>query len=186
MQNFTQSGDLSLEKCVQTIYSTLPSLVTTLEDSAAGSGIGNTTCKGLLESVHQYKFIAITTHLLMDVLPFLSCLSKTFQKESVNFSTIDPMVSCTIEGLRELKTVPGSYEDKLGKLIHEVEMDGKVKVVYSRPLEETTCQTVKAATAANFFRASKVHELAESEVEELESSEPESTCSHTAPASPIT
>ena len=43
--------------------------------------------------------------MLMDILPFLGSLSKVFQKESIDFSKIQPVVDSTCEALEILLNV---------------------------------------------------------------------------------
>ena len=43
------------------------------------------------------------THILLDILPFLTRLSKAFQSESADFSKMVLMVTRTIAALRDMK-----------------------------------------------------------------------------------
>ena len=64
---------LSLDRAVKVIYRTYPALVVALSHEATS----NPTAKGLFHEVSQYKFIMFT-HILLDILPFLTRLSKVF------------------------------------------------------------------------------------------------------------
>ncbi|XP_052227215.1 zinc finger protein 862-like [Dreissena polymorpha] len=132
---------LSLEHAVSVMYRTYPALVMTLEREAhfdAGA-------KGILMEVNQYKFIALT-HLMMDILPFVTRLSKNFQNETVNFSQVIPVVNCVIDSVEDLLEVQGVFMDKLDKFVCE---DGE-KVLYKRPLGESDCSAVVAAITENY------------------------------------
>lgn len=74
---------LSLPNAVEVLYRTCPALVVALEHEA----VTNSVAKGLLNEVTQYKFIGFT-HLMMDILPFIGRLSKTFQTSALDFSKI--------------------------------------------------------------------------------------------------
>ena len=92
---------LSLDRAVRVLYRTYPALVTALEHEATS----NATAKGLLHEVQQYKFIMLT-HLLLDILPVLTRLSKAFQTESADFSVMSPMVESTVESLCQPEKSP--------------------------------------------------------------------------------
>ena len=119
---------LSLEKAVEVIYRTYPALVCALEHEATS----NPAAKGIIQQVSQYSFIAIT-HMLMDILPFLSKLSKAFQSESTDFSKIQPVVNSICEALRDLLECEGAF---VGKLCFFVEPDND-KVIYKQPVSES-------------------------------------------------
>ncbi|WAR31456.1 ZN862-like protein [Mya arenaria] len=103
---------LSLEHAVQVVYRTYPALCMVLEREATVEA----AAKGLLHEVNQFKFIAIT-HLMMDTLPFISRLSKTFQKETLDFSLVKSVVMSTCECLKDLIEVDGVFVDKLSKFV---------------------------------------------------------------------
>lgn len=93
----------SLDSAVRVIYRTYPAL----EHEATT----NASVKGLLTEVQQFKFI-MCTHLLMDILPFLSRISKVFQCQSVDFK-ISPIVDSTVNALNDMKESPGVYVEML-------------------------------------------------------------------------
>ena len=94
---------LSMFQAVHAIRINLSSLLTFESEWAEFS---DPRARGILEEVTRFLFLA-TTHLLEDVLDVLKRLSKVFQKESVDFSIVPPLVEsaiCTIDGM---KTTPG-------------------------------------------------------------------------------
>jgi hypothetical protein len=135
---------LSLQKAVEVMYRTYPALVVALSHEAAS----NATAKGLLFEVRQFRFIAFT-HLLMDILPFLSRLSKVFQTTSLDFSKLRPAVESTVNALKDLKTFDGQYVTKLDQYaVCEGESES---VVYRRPASESAKKTVDANVDANML-----------------------------------
>ena len=95
---------LSHENAVTAIRRCLPALITSLEREAAERT--DATAAGLATFVKQPKFIC-TIAMLSDALPHLSMLSKAFQRTSVDFTMIDPMVSATQVTLLRMKDYPG-------------------------------------------------------------------------------
>lgn len=102
------------------------------------------SAKGLLQEVSQYKFIALT-HLMMDILPSMTRLSKKFQVQTVDFSVVKPTITSTCESLQDLLDAPGLFVEKLSKFV--VEEDDKY--VYKRPLSESDCKSVNSAIMEN-------------------------------------
>ena len=47
--------------------------------------------------------------MMSDILPILSHLSRLFQKKSLDFSLIKPLIKSTVTQLETLKAVPGSF-----------------------------------------------------------------------------
>ena len=95
---------LVMFQAVHAIRITLSSLLTFFESEWAE--FSDPRARGIVEEVTRFQFLA-TTHLLEDVLDVLKRLSKVFQKESVDFSIVPPLVEsaiCTIDGM---KTTPG-------------------------------------------------------------------------------
>ena len=92
------------ENAVTAIRRCLPALITSLEREAAERT--DATAAGLATFVKQPKFIC-TIAMLSDVLPHLSMLSKAFQRTSVDFTMINPMVSATQVTLLRMKDYPG-------------------------------------------------------------------------------
>ena len=69
---------LSLTRAIDSIYSNWPSLVD--------------TTNGLLAQIKAFKFVAIM-HMLLNVLPILDSLSRSFQLENVFICTLKPRVT---------------------------------------------------------------------------------------------
>ena len=66
------------------------------KDKASGS-----TATVLLRKINNYKFLG-TLCLLKNMLPIVSCLSKTFQTGSLNFSRITPLINKCKEKIKEV------------------------------------------------------------------------------------
>ena len=64
------------------------------------------TAKGILTFITTFQFLA-STHLLCDVLPTLARLSKTFQRQCVDFSAIADAVHAAIGAIESFKHAPG-------------------------------------------------------------------------------
>ena len=92
---------MSLHCAVQAVRRTLNSLMTFLENEATSAY--HPVARGILQEVSKFKFLA-TVHLLDDVLSILTKLSKVFQRENVDFSTIAPMIRSTIATIEAMKT----------------------------------------------------------------------------------
>ena len=103
---------------------TYPALVMTLEREA----VFEPAAKGLLQSVNQYTFIAIT-HLMMDILPIMTRLLRKFQHETVDFSVVKPHFRSTCESLKDLLEVDGVFVQKLPNFIYFQDAE----VLYCRP-----------------------------------------------------
>ncbi|XP_060572444.1 zinc finger protein 862-like [Ruditapes philippinarum] len=131
---------LSLEYAVKAIYRSYPALVMCLERDATL----DSTAKGLFLEVSQYRFIAFT-HLMMDVLPYITRLSKHFQSDSLDFSGVQSRVTSTCDSLRDLLEVSGVFVSKLDEFI--IEKDGAF--TYSRPIKESDSTTVKLGIEEN-------------------------------------
>ncbi|XP_072542830.1 zinc finger protein 862-like [Salminus brasiliensis] len=102
---------LSVHSAVSVVCRSLKSLRDVLEHMAASNTQDSDKAKGLLTSVRQFNFVALA-HLMKDVLMHVSLLSKHFQKENLDFSTVQPMVEGTKETLRELMVYPGPAEEE--------------------------------------------------------------------------
>ena len=66
------------------------------------------TAKRILTFVTTFQFLA-STHLLSDVLPTLTRLSKTFQRQCVDFSAIADAVQAAIGTIESFKHAPGPW-----------------------------------------------------------------------------
>ncbi|WAR25241.1 hypothetical protein MAR_010945 [Mya arenaria] len=91
--------------------------------------IAELTWKGLLHEVSQFRFFALT-HLLLDVLPFLTRLSLKCMSKSLDFGTMNTLVSTTCESFEDFIECDGAFTDKLAGFVKEI--DGKA--IYERPV----------------------------------------------------
>lgn len=64
------------------------------------------TAKEILTFITTFQFLA-STHFLCDVLPTLLCLSKAFQRQCVDFSTVTDAVQTAISPIEGFKHAPG-------------------------------------------------------------------------------
>ena len=93
---------LSFDGAVQAILTNLEALISALiSDNAT-----DPTAKGILTFITTFQFLA-STHLLCDVLPTLTRLSKTFQRQCVDFSAIADTVQAAIGAIEGFKHAPG-------------------------------------------------------------------------------
>ena len=93
---------LSFDGAVQAILTNLEALISALiSDSAT-----DPTAKGILAFITTFQFLA-STHLLCDVLPTLTHLSKTFQRQCVDFSAIADALQAAIGAIEGFKHAPG-------------------------------------------------------------------------------
>jgi hypothetical protein len=98
---------LSLHKAVQVLYTTLDSLIIFLESQVAQGK--DATALGLLRAVKNIRFIYIT-HILIDILPILTKLSKVFQSDTADLSIMKPCIDTAIIQLGALKCDIGEAE----------------------------------------------------------------------------
>lgn len=150
---------LSLQNAVEVLYRTYPALVVALEHEA----VTNSVAKGLLNEVTQYKFIGFT-HLMMDILPFIGRLSKTFQTSALDFSKISPAVSATCDALEDLLHAEGVYMDTLLCFVDP-------ESVYKRPVLESKASQVKENISENLDGFNGFDEYDDSDDETNEDSE---------------
>ena len=80
---------LSLGKAVKSLQTTWPAIVLELGEEVRWQN--NPVADGLLRQVQTFSFV-VTTHMLADILAVVNRLNLVFQKDSVNISTIKPMV----------------------------------------------------------------------------------------------
>ncbi len=101
---------LSHDAACLTLVKVLPAVITSLEREAAERG--QALAVGLSRVVKQYKFL-FTLYMMCDILPIVSHLSRVFQASTLDLSTLDKMVSSTIESLQLLCDQPGVFIRKL-------------------------------------------------------------------------
>ena len=93
---------LSFDGAVQAVLNNLEPLISALiSDSST-----DPTAKGILVFITTFLFLA-TTHLLADILPLLARLSKSFQRQCMDFSTVNDCLQATIRGMQGFKNSPG-------------------------------------------------------------------------------
>ncbi|KAH3781536.1 hypothetical protein DPMN_159367 [Dreissena polymorpha] len=73
-------------------------------------------------------------------------LSKNVQKETLDFSSVQPLVLSTCNSLRDLIEVEGVFTSKLGTFV--VEKDGVI--IYNRPVKESECDNIKSGINDNY------------------------------------
>ena len=93
---------LSFEGAVEAILVNLdPLMAALISDSES-----DPTARGLLTFISTFQFLA-TTHFLADVLAVLSRLSKTFQRQCVDFTAVSDGVESTVSALNGFQLTPG-------------------------------------------------------------------------------
>ena len=105
---------LSHNMAIKAVLRTLPSLLVSLNREASEND--EPTAHGLLKFMKGYKFVACA-YLLSDVLPYLSCLSKIFQKQNVDLSLIQPCLKTTVDSIKQYETSPGPNLSKLDQVL---------------------------------------------------------------------
>ena len=86
---------LSFDGAVHAILTNIEALISALiSDSTT-----DTTAKWILTFITTFEFLA-STHLLYDVLPILTRLSKTFQRQCVDFSVITDAVQAAVGAIK--------------------------------------------------------------------------------------
>lgn len=76
---------LSWEECIKSVYMKLGAILAFCRDSK------DPTANGLFKQMATYEFVACIT-LMLDVLPLLTTLSKTFQADDVSLSVVQGAV----------------------------------------------------------------------------------------------
>ena len=108
---------LSIHKAVSVVCRSLKALRDVLEHMAASNTQDSDKAKGPLIAVRQFNFVALC-HMMKDVLMHEVLLSKHFQRENLDFSTIQPMVEGTKDVLREIIVHPGPAEEEFFSSLH--------------------------------------------------------------------
>ena len=93
---------LSFEGAVEAILVNLdPLMAALISDSES-----DPTARGLLTFISTFQFLA-TTHFIADILVVLSRLSKTFQRQHVDFTAVSDGVESTVSALNGFQLTPG-------------------------------------------------------------------------------
>ena len=101
---------LSHDSACQTLVKVLPAVITSLERESAERG--QALAVGLCRVVKKYDFIS-TLYMMCDILPIVSRLSRVFQFSVIEMSTVDSLLSSTIQSLQLLTTQSGCYSRQL-------------------------------------------------------------------------
>lgn len=121
---------LSHDLAVTAVRKSLPSVITSLKRESTERN--DAQALGLLKFVCTYKFVACL-YMMSDVLPILSHLSKLFQKKSLDFSLIQPLVTSTTTQLEVLQSRPGMFFQTVDDVLVNSLKDFNIK-----PVELTT------------------------------------------------
>ena len=93
---------LSFDGAVQAVLNNLEPLMSAL----ISDGSTDPTAKCILVFITTFSFLA-TTHLLADILPLLARLSKSFQRQCIDISSVNDCLQSTIQGIQRFKNSPG-------------------------------------------------------------------------------
>lgn len=103
LQKACQTRWLSFDKSIQAVHQQYEAILQTL--NLLDKELNNATASGLLRKIHTPKFLG-AVYILKEVLPILTKLSTAFQKDTLNFSMMAPMVSLTKEKLSDVGSKP--------------------------------------------------------------------------------
>ncbi|MBN3273150.1 ZN862 protein, partial [Polyodon spathula] len=132
---------LSIHSAVSVVCRTVKSLSDILEHIAASNTQDSVKAKSLLNSVRQFNCVALC-HLMLDVLMHIVLLSfftslavrsnklhdlqrqLIFKRESLDFSTVQPMTHGTKEAVKELTVNPGASEEEFFNSLEDNKFKG--------------------------------------------------------------
>ena len=100
---------------LEAVYHSWGALVTYFEQEKQSEKGG--AAKGLHSQLTQFEFVGVT-HLLMDIIPVVTKLSLSFQKQDIDISIVQPLVQATISQLRWLLTNNGRYMQEFSSCIN--------------------------------------------------------------------
>ncbi|KAJ8307791.1 hypothetical protein KUTeg_014656 [Tegillarca granosa] len=106
---------------LEAVFHTWGSLVTYFEQVKQCEKGG--TAKGIHTQLGQFEFVAVT-YLLMDIMPILTKLSLSFQKENLDIALVQPLVKSTISQLEYFLQNDGHYMHEL----HSAMSDNKLEL----------------------------------------------------------
>lgn len=114
------------------------------------------TARGILTFVTTFKFLA-TTHLLADVLPVISRLSKRFQRQCIDFSAVSDGIDTTVAALNSFKQSPGP---RLKKFLSEVPSEPSESFYFKeQKVSDSAAQRQAFSTSMEQFLAKLVENL---------------------------
>ncbi|KAH3814634.1 hypothetical protein DPMN_143139 [Dreissena polymorpha] len=108
---------LSFEGSVNAIIANYDCLVSVFLEETAAKALS------LHKPITTFKFLYVS-HFLADCLEPLAILSKSFQKQDLNFAEIHPLLAATIDSLAEIKY--GKSGDKLSKFLTQVPSEPQI------------------------------------------------------------
>ena len=115
----------------------------------------NPTADGCLRKMKTYKFIA-TLHLLCDTLPHLSRLSKLFQRQEINLAHVEPMVTATLNAVRNLQQERGPHLKKVDELLrtvlreHNISATDHQRAEFDRSIRQKFLKTLEDHIVSRF------------------------------------
>ena len=108
---------LSTDQACRSLHRCLPSVLSTLGNEAAQKA--NPVAIGLNKILGNYMFVA-TLHLMCDVLPLLSRLSKVFQTATIDICQVRPQLNACLDRVKALLETPGPIEATLDDLLKKM------------------------------------------------------------------
>ncbi|XP_060606407.1 zinc finger protein 862-like [Ruditapes philippinarum] len=105
---------------LEAIFHTWGSLVTYFEQEKQAEKGG--TAKGIHSQLTQFEFVGVT-YLFMDIMPILTKLSLSFQKQDIDISLVQPLIQSTISQLEHLKQNNGHYMQLFNTALTENGLD---------------------------------------------------------------
>lgn len=91
---------------LEAIFHTWASLVTYFEQEKQAEKGG--VAKGIHSQITQFEFVGVT-YLLMDIMPILTKLSLSFQKQDIDIALVQPLIQSTISQLEYLEQNDGPH-----------------------------------------------------------------------------
>ncbi|XP_064648743.1 zinc finger protein 862-like [Lineus longissimus] len=136
---------LSHDAAVDSVRKAYDAILVDLESEVVKPTTGEAGAKasGLKKRMMQYNTLACIL-LLADVLPRLAQLSLHFQKEKVDLTMIDSMLSSTLKSIGDMKETPGRHLAKLETLAEKY----KITKSHNQNFELTKCRYIDATIAS--------------------------------------
>ncbi|KAJ8043554.1 hypothetical protein HOLleu_10692 [Holothuria leucospilota] len=121
---------LSHQQAVEAVRKSLSAIIMSLEREA--SERTDATAAGLLKFVKTYRFMA-TVCMLCDTLPYLSTLSRLFQRADIDFTTVQPLVISTRTNITALLEKKGKEMEDLPAWVEELVEAGLLRKAEEEP-----------------------------------------------------